>query len=336
MTRKNHTTPAFVVGLDIGYSNVKRVDGYADAADPTQSIRPAQAAPLHSLNGNATLKEGEHYVQLDGEPWAAFLSAGRAGVTRELHADYPASKAYRALFNASISEACGEGRNEIDHLITGLPVSQMRQPQLVERLTAQLTGTHQVAPQREIQVHKVSVLPQPVGTLNYIYSTYEATDDLDEGVILVLDPGFFSVDWVVFRRGDIVRDSSDSSMEAMSALLEAINQAIAREFGGPGPGREKIEIALQRGKPYIQLYGSKVELKPFVDQAVATVVPKALSNMKQQMRFLDGEAIDFVLMGGGGGGFYQAAAEEIFPLSKVITADRPIISNAFGYWLQHQ
>ncbi|MDT3723173.1 hypothetical protein [Pseudomonas oryzihabitans] len=32
MTRKNPTTPAFVVGLDIGYSNVKRVDGYADAA----------------------------------------------------------------------------------------------------------------------------------------------------------------------------------------------------------------------------------------------------------------------------------------------------------------
>lgn len=53
--------------------------------------------------------------------------------------------------------------------------------------------------------------------------------------------------------------------------------------------------------------------------------------MKQHMGFLDGEAIDFVLMGGGSGGFYQAAAEEIFPLSKVITADRPIISNAYGY-----
>ena len=79
-----------------------------------------------------------------------------------------------------------------------------------------------------------------------------------------------------------------------------------------------------------------MKLKPFVDQAVAIVVPKALSNMKQQMGFLDGEAVDFVLMGGGGGGFYQAVVEEIFPLSKVITADRPIISNAYGYWLQHQ
>lgn len=335
MSKKSQNAAPYVVGLDIGYSNVKRVDGYADEASPRQFISPAQAAPLGSLNGNAVLKEGEHYVTLDGEPWAAFLSAGRAGVMRELHADYPASKSYRALFNASISDACRDGRTEIDHLITGLPVSQMRNSQLVERLTAQLTGVHQVAPQREITVQKVTVLPQPVGTLNYIYSTYESPDDLDEGVILVLDPGFFSVDWVVFRRGDIVRDSSDSSMEAMSALLEAINLLIAQEFGGPGPGRDKIEIALQRGKPYIQLYGSKVDLQPFVDQAVMTVVPKALSNMKQQMRFLDGEAIDFVLIGGGGGTCYSAAAKEIFPLSKILAASEPVISNAFGYWLNH-
>lgn len=72
MTRKNHATPAFVVGLDIGYSNVKRVGGYADAAEPTQSIRPAQAGPPHFLHGNATLKEGEHYVHLEGTPWQRF------------------------------------------------------------------------------------------------------------------------------------------------------------------------------------------------------------------------------------------------------------------------
>lgn len=152
-------------------------------------------------------------------------------------------------------------------------------------------------------------------------------------MILVLDPGFFSVDWVVFRRGDIVRDSSDSSMEAMSTLLDAINVLIGREFGGPAPDRDKIEIALRRGKPYIPLYGSRVDLQPFVDQAVMTVVPKALSNMKQQMRFLDGEAIDFVLIGGGN--YYSAAAKKIFPLSKILAAAEPVISNAFGYWLNH-
>lgn len=60
--------------------------------------------------------------------------------------------------------------------------------------------------------------------------------------------------------------------------------------------------------------------------------------MKQQIGFLDSEAIDLVLMGGGGGGFYQAAAEEIFLLSKVITATDPSsrMPMATGYWLQPQ
>ena len=60
MSKKSQNTAPYVVGLDIGYSNVKRVEGYADEASPRQFISPAQAAPLGSLNGNAVLKEGEH------------------------------------------------------------------------------------------------------------------------------------------------------------------------------------------------------------------------------------------------------------------------------------
>ncbi len=45
---KNHTTPAFVVSLDIGYSNVKRVDGYADAQTPRNPFawrKPRRSIP---------------------------------------------------------------------------------------------------------------------------------------------------------------------------------------------------------------------------------------------------------------------------------------------------
>ncbi|RJX72676.1 ParM/StbA family protein [Pseudomonas sp. LS-2] len=335
MATKQKIDQPFVVGLDIGYSNVKRVSGYADEEHPSVVVRPAQAAPVSSLNGNATLKEGEHYVHVNNEPWVGFVNPGRAGVKRELHADYPTTDVYKALFNASISDACQGGQSEIDHLITGLPVSQARKPELVERLVTQLTGSHLVAPKREIVVRKVTVLPQPVGILNHIYAFHPDAEILDESVVLVLDPGFFSVDWVVFRRGDIVRDSSDSSMDAMSALLDAVNNEIAKEFGGNGPGRDKIEIALQSGKQHVYLYGEAVALAPFINRASAAVAPKALLTMKQQMRFLEGEAIDFVLAGGGGGDYYVDAAKEVFPRSKILSADEPVSSVAFGYWLHH-
>lgn len=339
MATKQKGTQPFIVGLDIGYSNVKRVSGYADDNDPEVVVRPAQAAPMSSLNGNSTLKEGEHFVHVNNVPWVGFVSPGRAGVKRELHADYPATDLYRALFNASISDACKDGRTEIDHLITGLPVNQSRNPDLVERLTKQLSGTHVVAPKREITVHKVTVLPQPVGILNHIYAYHPDAEILDESVVLVLDPGFFSVDWVVFRRGDIVRDSSDSSMDAMSALLDAVNAEIAKDFGGNGPGRDKIEIALQSGKQSVYLYGDAVELAPYIQRASSVVAPKALLNMKQQMRFLEGEAIDYVLSGGGGGEYYLDAAKDVFPRSKVLSPPAPVApvaSVAYGYFLQHQ
>jgi plasmid segregation protein ParM len=78
---------------------------------------------------------------LKNEQWVGFVNPGRSGVNPELHADYPPTDTYRALFNASIREVCVDGRSEIDHLITGLPVKQARNAELVERLTAQLTGT---------------------------------------------------------------------------------------------------------------------------------------------------------------------------------------------------
>lgn len=126
MASKNKPTGDFVVGLDIGYSNVKMAYGHADKDQPGLMVRPSQDAPVTCLNGNIDLKDGEHYVYLNNEQWVGFVNPGRSGVKRELHADYPSTDTYRALFNASISEVCADGRSVIDHLITGLPVKQAR------------------------------------------------------------------------------------------------------------------------------------------------------------------------------------------------------------------
>ncbi|MNC46295.1 hypothetical protein D3C76_912430 [compost metagenome] len=78
-----------------------------------------------------------------------------------------------------------------------------------------MVGVHKIAPHREIEVKAVEVVAQPVGTMRAIYSHYDDAELFDESRVLVLDLGFFSVDWVVFNRSDIVIDSSDSALEAM-------------------------------------------------------------------------------------------------------------------------
>ncbi|MNN52483.1 hypothetical protein D3C81_1671850 [compost metagenome] len=47
---------------------------------------------------------------------------------------------------------------------------------------------------------------------------------------------------------------------------------------------------------------------PFIDRTTARVAPAALNTMKQQLRFMEGKALDFVMLGGGGTDYYRAAS----------------------------
>lgn len=332
MSKKSEAkTPKLIVGWDCGYSNGKLTYGLSTDSEPQVLIRPAQAAPVSELHGSAKLKEGEYFVQVNDEPWAAFLDPGRARLNRELHGDYPSTDAYKALFHAALIAACGD-RNVVDRLVTGLPTNQARDPRLVESLVNRLKGVHQVAPKRQIEVLEVEVLAQPVGTLCDINSYHDDADLFAEANLLVLDPGFFSVDWVMFRRGDIQRESSNTSLDAMSVVLDTINEEVAREHGGEGPGRDKIEIALQKDRKEVLMFGQRLPLEPYIDRAMSSVAPRALSNLKEQMRFMEGEALDFILIGGGGAHYYRTAAQNLFPKARVIVADNNVASNAYGYW----
>src|SRR5690606_26239667 len=122
-----HEQAEFIVGFDCGYSNVKIAYGFTDAEDPTVMIRPANAEPLHKLNGQPELKAEERAVTINGEPWFAFTAPSRSGMARAIHSNYPTTDLYRALFLATIDECCASaGTTVIDRLVTGLPVNQAR------------------------------------------------------------------------------------------------------------------------------------------------------------------------------------------------------------------
>jgi len=317
------------MGLDVGYSNVIAAFGDGTGA-PERIVRPSQAAPLSILPGDAGLRAGEVLVDVEGEQWVAFAAPGRVQEGRELHEDYTASKAYEALFKGALLNAAGEG-DVIDVLVTGLPVTQARDDAYVDGLIARMTGTHRVSAKRQITVKSVQVVAQPIGTLTDIYCTSEHADVIEESVSLIIDPGFFSVDWVLFDHRELVSQSSSSSLNAMSVLLAACNEEIAKDEGGI-PGVEKIEHALQSGKDFILLFGRKIQLKEYLDRAAARVIPGVFVEIKQKLRFLKGRAIDCVILGGGGASIYESYAKAEFPESLVVRPTDAICSNAFGFY----
>ena len=322
----------YVVGLDIGYSNLKLVMGDAYADSPTRSVvMPAGAGPIsympQRLGGDERTKDFVR-VLVGGKEWVAGVEPGRLqAVDRELHKDYFRTNAYEALFHAGLLQS---DRAVIDHLVTGLPVYQYQDNDAKLRVQKCMTGTHNPIGDKMVKVNKVSVLPQPAGAYLDLVRTFDDIALLDEGRVLIIDPGFFSVDWVTLEGGEIRSSSSGTSLKAVSVLLEKVNQLIAEEHDGR-VGIDQLEKALRRGTSKVLLFGNRVDVKPYLDKAVESVAAEALTSLRQAMR-TDDKNIDVVMIAGGGAEAYRHAVSEIFPKSRIFVPTDPVLSNARGFW----
>ena len=330
-------TENFVVGMDIGYSNLVASFGFSDQTKPERTtILPAGAGPLallprdvmggHSLDGAAL-------VQIDGESWVAGVQPERlSGKSRELHEDYPATDVYRALFYATLALA---EREVIDVLVTGLPVNQYSDQALREKLAERLKGKHQVTAKTSVTVKDVYIVPQPAGT--YLTALQETSagdplaDSLDSGLTLVLDPGFFSVDWVAFENGDMGADTAGTDLRAMSRVLDATADLMHEDYG-IRPTVHRIEAAVRAGRKDIVFQGKRVDFEEYFKKASKAVADSVLVTLRSSLRDKAGSSIDAIIAGGGGGASYIDSAKEAFPNAIVTTVSDPVTSNSVGFW----
>lgn len=328
---------SFVLGLDIGYSNLKLVFGDKSKNETYESkILPVGAADAslvqHQLVG--ARNDNSVMVNIDGRNWVAGVEPYRLqGWDRELHQEYPGTDNYRALFYAALLLT---GQSTINEVVTGLPVDQYKNKELIEKLIKRLEGEHQITPKRNITVDKVTVVPQPAGA--YIDSLYSYNDSEDEiiktaitdGKMVVIDPGFFSVDWVVLQQGEVRYKSSGTSLKAMSMLIEEMERLIKLDHGA-SPSMNELESYIREKKEKVLLLGELIELKPYMKTASNTVSKNALTPMKTTMRE-DGLNVDVVLLAGGGAASYEEAAKEIFPRSRIVVSNDSPLANARGFF----
>jgi len=72
-------------------------------------------------------------------------------------------------------------------------------------------------------------------------------ETLEQGMIVILDPGHFSVDWVVINQQALRKNASGTSLEAMSSLIEKVSQII-KERKGATISHSRIEEAIKNKK----------------------------------------------------------------------------------------
>jgi len=317
-----------ILGMDVGYSNLGFVSG--PAGRPSGCCMPAGAGPAnllpHSMGGSNG--QGVAVTTASGDKWVAGVEPHRFQQwSRDLHADYPASETYRALVHAALLRT---QEKHIDHLVTGLPVSQYQDKSAQQRLIDQLAGTHLINGDTTVEVARVTVMPQPAGAyMDYINHAHDL-DVVIQGRILIIDIGFYSVDWVTIEAGEIRMVSSGSSVNAMSMLLGAADQMLHEQLGAK-PGVERLERTIRDGHDEILIAGKKVALKAVLDEASRHIAGRAMTELRQSMR-ADTSAIDLLLLVGGGARYYESAAREIFGYAGVQTLAEPVMANPRGFW----
>lgn len=322
---------AFVVGLDIGYSNVKIACGDANSLEPSVTVIPAYATsePETDL---ALAKKSEHETKVypNGNEWRVFTN--RVG-HRELHDKYHNTEMYMALFYAAIIKAT-EGREKvIDILVTGLPVRIANSQSERDQLAKVLTGNHEVAPGVIITVKEVVVLSQGVGIMNDVLNRdgMISDEDVEFSNILVIDPGFYSMDYVMFSRGDRKREFSGSSLNATSVIIDEMVRLLESQHPEEGTQEaERIETALRRGEKTFNNGFRNVEIQQLVDNVTPRVVGSVVAELLNRTRSVG--PIHIIISAGGASGFYDAPIKDAFRQARVIQSPYPVASNSIGYW----
>lgn len=324
-----------VVGLDIGYSNCKVIAGDSVSGKPKLKLAmPAGAGPAHLMPQRVVdARDANQFsgvpVLVDGQDWVAGVEHGRLqGYERALDRSYTDSDQYRASFYAALSLVESP---VIDHLVTGLPVSLYSEVDVRTKLARAMTGQHEIWHGKTVTVERVSVIQQPLGAYIDLVSEYEDVDLLDRGRILIIDPGFFSLDWVVIEGGELRTSVSNTSFNAVSRVLELVNDRIYKAHGAR-VGVSTLEQAFRCGHSTIYGGGEKIDVRPYVTAAAAEVISGALKTMQGSLR-LEERDVDLIAVAGGGAQIVEPAVREVFSKSKITVSKDPVLANARGFWL---
>jgi len=318
-----------VVAIDIGYSNLKLAFTGQDGQMNVQ-IYPSGSAPLSDMPkriGGVDLRGGERVRLPNGEQWVGAVSHRAPQTTaRVLSPDYPETDAYLATFLAGLLRT---GLKRVAVLVTGLPVSQFygRDGIAARRLKERLHGTHFVG-DAAVTVERVFVLPQPVGAF-FAASEESKLEGVQSRRFLVVDPGYFSTDYVVVDSGSVRAKSSGSSVKATSRVLE--NAAAAINAAGGQVSRERLEEMIRNGETIGLINGEPKDVSGYVDAAAHKVAHDVAKEVLGAMRG-ETDGFDQVVVGGGGAHLFAPALKRAFEGSKVVVVGEPVLANVRGYF----
>lgn len=329
-----------ILGLDVGYGNVKTVWGTECNASSEIIFRSVAKRTMHATDGFGSGAEEMNRVgiDVDGFKYLVGPDAATSGASSTTDPDYVNRPQYLAMVLGAIYymlKAKGAIEN-IDIMVVGLPVSNFATKKA--DLIKICQGSHLIpAPPTlkaehgqmvSIHVSKVLCVPQPMGGLRM-----QAQLDARAGAnmnqkTLIIDAGYLTFDWL-FAQGmkpDIERSGSLNG--GVSSLLSELSRQVSLKLGVGAIDMAELEQALETGT--LVIGGKNFDFHGYgkwMDAIAADVIDRFVTASNLTARF------DRILLVGGGAKYFASALRRRFPNHAIDIDQQSVMSNARGFYL---
>lgn len=317
---------AIVRAVDIGYGNTKYSRrGQADAVSFEIFPSVAPRCAVTQLAGSIGQERDTAAITVDSAcyeigPDALELLRDASG--RALVEDYLDTRIYKALVYGALNYI---GEPKIDLLVVGLPVQYVAKR--TKQLIRLLSGTHTL-PIGTCQVEKVFVLAQPLGGfLDYAHSS-GSLDELRNQTNLLIDPGFFTTDWMVCRGLRPLEPRCGGTNIGVSAYLTALGTAISEKIGERFDNLAAIDAAVVSDKPTLRVWGRDIDISDCLAAGDA-IVEDALNVLVASVAEV--QDIDNIVLCGGGAPIYLPHVANRFSRHRVVCSPDAVFSNVRGF-----
>jgi plasmid segregation protein ParM len=331
----------YCLGIDIGYGYVKHIDMTSSASSLTDDalIYSVSSFPSHCVPYRAGRLDAVGYfgstddqceiIRLNETAFAVGATAANHDdgiASRPLHQGYTSTTEYRILLASTFKKL--RAPDVIDRLVLGVPVGLGSEK--IDSLKSAYTGKF-LFDNRSIEIRKVMVLHQPIGGIVWEFHKRRLRMQQSQRVVLGIDVGYRTVDWVVIRSLALQPARSGSVPGGVSRIVDCVARGIAIDHGietGSETIRARIETSINSGFSPLRLDGRCIDISGYA-QMITHQINSVLNPLLSKTSPL--EDIDSVLIFGGGAKLYAEEIKNKFGSNRCAVLVDPGHSNVKGF-----
>lgn len=321
------------IGLDIGYGFVKVTDGESGYVFPSV-VGEGHTKPVFRAEPRRPIIDD---LRVGLEKRVFFVGKAAIRHSRLAFRDLSPSRAeaddLKVLSYAALSFFSRGPVNQFE-VVTGVPPGRMH---LAPALADMIKGTHHLTVYRQqtpqevsIQVSRVEVVPQPLGTYwSQALRPGGGTDEAWAGHIGIIDVGFRTTDLAAIEDAEFIPEKSKTIAVGLATAYDDIANRLLTDHSLERESHA-LDEAVIRGR--VSVGGRTIDISPMRNEAFEHLGLKILVEITSTWRILE---FDRLLLTGGGG---QALSAYLLPrLPQAELVSDPITANSRGYlaWASH-